>query len=54
VALLAFNLAGLFENNWGDAEVKRLALFVLMMPFCLALADSEGAAAAADADRPPV
>jgi len=52
VALLAFNLAGLFENNWGDAEVKRLALFVLMMPFCLALADSEGAAAAAAADRP--
>ncbi|HYL06563.1 MAG TPA: O-antigen ligase family protein [Thermoanaerobaculia bacterium] len=42
LALLAFNLAGLFENNWGDAEVKRLALFALMMPFCLALADAEG------------
>jgi O-antigen ligase len=53
VALLAFNLAGLFENNWGDAEVKRLALFVLMMPFCLALADSADAAAPAVADRPP-
>jgi O-antigen ligase len=47
LALLAFNLAGLFENNWGDAEVKRLALFALMMPFCLALADSEGAAGVA-------
>lgn len=47
LALLAFNLAGLFENNWGDAEVKRLALFALMMPFCLALADSEDGPAAA-------
>ncbi|HVR09409.1 MAG TPA: O-antigen ligase family protein, partial [Thermoanaerobaculia bacterium] len=44
LALLAFNVAGLFENNWGDAEVKRLALFALMIPFCLALADAEGAA----------
>jgi|GEM_PF-262726 len=43
LALVAFNLAGLFENNWGDAEVKRLALFALMMPFCLALADTEDA-----------
>ncbi len=47
LALLAFNLAGLFENNWGDAEVKRLALFALMIPFCLALADTEAAATAA-------
>jgi len=47
LALLAFNLAGLFENNWGDAEVKRLALFALMMPFCLALADAEDGPAAA-------
>jgi O-antigen ligase len=47
LALLAFNLAGLFENNWGDAEVKRLALFALMMPFCLARADSEDGPAAA-------
>lgn len=37
VALLAFNLAGLFENNWGDTEVQRVALFVLALPFCLAL-----------------
>jgi O-antigen ligase len=47
LALLAFNLAGLFENNWGDAEVKRLALFALMIPFCLALADAEDEPAAA-------
>jgi O-antigen ligase len=47
LALLAFNLAGLFENNWGDAEVKRLALFALMIPFCLELADPPPATAAA-------
>ncbi len=35
-ALLAFNLAGLFEFNWGDTEVQRLALFAVAMPFCLA------------------
>jgi O-antigen ligase len=35
LALLAFNLAGLFENNWGDTEVQRSALFVLAIPFCL-------------------
>ncbi len=36
VALVAFNVAGLFENNWGDTEVQRLVLFVLALPFCLA------------------
>jgi O-antigen ligase len=35
LALLAFNLAGLFENNWGDTEVQRVLLFVLAIPFCL-------------------
>jgi len=35
LALLAFNLAGLFENNWGDAEVQRPILFVMAIPFCL-------------------
>lgn len=35
LALVAFNTAGLFENNWGDAEVQRLVLFVLVLPFCL-------------------
>ncbi len=35
LALLAFNLAGLFENNWGDTEVQRPILFVLAIPFCL-------------------
>lgn len=35
VAIVAFNLAGLFENNWGDSEVQRVMLFVLAIPFCL-------------------
>ena len=35
LALLAFNLAGLFENNWGDTEVQRPVLFILALPFCL-------------------
>lgn len=41
LALLAFNVAGLFENNWGDTEVQRPVLFVLALPFCLA-ASSRG------------
>ncbi|MEO8275459.1 MAG: O-antigen ligase family protein [Thermoanaerobaculia bacterium] len=36
-ALLAFSLAGLFENNWGDTEVQRIALLLLAAPFCLEL-----------------
>lgn len=36
LALLAFNVAGLFENNWGDTELQRPALFLLALPFCLA------------------
>lgn len=51
LALLAFNVAGLFENNWGDTEVQRPALFLLVMPFCLMM---EEAAEEADMlpDRP--
>lgn len=41
-ALLAFNVAGFFEYNWGDAEVQRLALVALAVPFC-----------AREADEPP-
>jgi O-antigen ligase len=41
LALLAFNLAGLFENNWGDTEVQRPILFLLALPFCLHGADRE-------------
>lgn len=34
-ALLAFCLAGLFEDNWRDTEVQRVALFVMALPYCL-------------------
>lgn len=33
LALVGFNLAGLFENNWGDTEVQRMVLFVLALPY---------------------
>jgi O-antigen ligase len=35
-ALVAFNLASLFEHNWGDTEVQRLVLFLMAVPFGLA------------------
>ena len=35
LALLAFNVAGLFEDNWGDTEVQRIALFIVAIPYCL-------------------
>lgn len=41
LALLAFNVAGLFENNWGDTEVQRTVLFLLVLPFCLAAGEEE-------------
>lgn len=35
VAIVAFNVAGLFEANWRDTEVQRLMLFLLAIPSCL-------------------
>ena len=35
LALLAFNVSGLFEDNWNDAELQRWVLFLLALPFCL-------------------
>ena len=34
-ALVALSVAGLFEHNWGDTEVQRVALMLLAAPFCL-------------------
>jgi O-antigen ligase len=34
-ALVAYTVAGLFEDNWTDTEVQRIALFVIALPFCL-------------------
>ncbi len=42
-ALVAFSLAGLFEDNWRDTEVQRVALFVLALPYCLRAAELERA-----------
>ncbi len=39
-ALVAFNVAGLFEFNWGDTEVQRLALFMMAMPSCLSIGEA--------------
>ena len=32
LGLIGFTVAGLFEDNWGDAEVKRVVLFLLAVP----------------------
>jgi O-antigen ligase len=51
-ALLSFSIAGLFENNWGDTEVQRMALFLLALPFCLRPAGEPAMAAAAASVAP--
>ncbi|HXT22855.1 MAG TPA: O-antigen ligase family protein [Thermoanaerobaculia bacterium] len=38
-AVVAFSVAGLFENNWGDVEVQRLVLVLLAVPYGLPAAD---------------
>jgi O-antigen ligase len=46
-AVVGFNFAGLFENNWGDTEVQRLVLFVLALPLCVHAIESQAAPAEA-------
>ncbi len=41
-ALMALSVAGLFEHNWGDTEVQRVALLLLAAPFCLEIGRSPG------------
>lgn len=48
LALVAFNVAGFFEHNWGDTEVQRLVLFLLVLPWVVpspesGTADASGA-----------
>jgi len=43
LALVAFSVAGLFEDNWGDTEVQRFVLFLLAVPWCLELRRSAAA-----------
>ncbi len=45
LALIGFAVAGLFENNWGDTEVQRIMLFVLVLPFVIGREAEEAAAA---------
>jgi O-antigen ligase len=35
LGMVAFAVAGLFEDNWGDTEVQRILLFLLVVPVCL-------------------
>ena len=35
LSLLAFNVAGVFEANWRDTELQRVALFLLSVPYLL-------------------
>jgi O-antigen ligase len=53
LTLLAFNVAGLFENNWGDTEVQRVVLFVMAIPFCLAARGLQSAGPALDRTEEP-
>lgn len=51
-ALLAFSLASLFEHNWGDVEVQRVALLLLAAPFCLEIGGSATGPAGSRATDP--
>jgi putative inorganic carbon (HCO3(-)) transporter len=39
--LVGFNVAGIFEDNWSDAEVKRLVIASMALPFVLAASKDE-------------
>jgi O-antigen ligase len=48
LAVVGFNVAGLFEYNWGDIEVQRFALLALALPFCAEASPGAGTAARAE------
>ncbi len=50
-ALLAFSFAGLFEDNWQDTEVQRVALFVITLPYCLRAGRQSATGDAGDGSR---
>ncbi len=54
-ALGAFSIAALFEHNWGDVEVQRIALLLLAAPFCLEIGTpaAAGRPAGRAAGNPP-
>jgi O-antigen ligase len=45
LALLGFGFAGLFEANWRDTELQRLALFLLAVPYIVRASSSTEAVA---------
>ena len=55
LALVGFNLAGFFEDNWQDTEVQRLILFLLAVPLCLSPRTAEPGAAEGEVrgEEPP-
>jgi O-antigen ligase len=63
LCVVAFSIAGLFEDNWNDTEVQRILLVMLALPVCLQLsarpevAEATGTPEAPDApeatDDPP-
>lgn len=54
LAVVAFNVAGLFEHNWGDTEVQRLVLFLLILPWVVPGAPRGDEGAARDHQRSTV
>jgi O-antigen ligase len=46
LTLLAFNVAGVFEANWRDTELQRLALFLVAVPYLLRSGSGVGSTAA--------
>ncbi len=51
-ALLALNVAGLFEANWRDTEIQRWALFLLALPVVLRAPNDRPAPAGPPVSRP--
>jgi O-antigen ligase len=54
LGLLAFHVAGLFENNWGDSHVRAIELFLLGLPFCIRVATTRPSAPASSISTPAI
>ena len=52
LAIIGFSIAGIFEDNWRDTEVRRLLLFFMAMPLCLTAGLTAGLPAS-PATNPP-
>ncbi|NJL27086.1 MAG: hypothetical protein HC897_03965 [Thermoanaerobaculia bacterium] len=53
MAVVGFNVGGLFEDNWSDTEVQRLILFLLAAPLCLAAATTSPPVRPLEAEATP-